>query len=342
MHPELTAYRNSPHSRVRCVDCHIGPGASWFVKSKLSGTRQVFAAILKTYPRPVPTPVHNLRPARETCEQCHWPQKFHGNKLMVKTHYQDDEANTAVKSVLALRIGGGADLPAGEASIHWHINNKVEYLSDESREQMYWVRAERPDGTVKEFFRPGMAQADPPTFESLPDSLKAHSKRSMDCVDCHNRPTHIYKPAQVALDEAMSLGRIPLDLPFLHREAMSVLQETYPDKETALARIRGKLESFYTSEYPDLARDRATDVALAVAGVAKIYADNVFPSMNITWDTYPNHLGHQNFPGCFRCHDEEMATAGGETISQDCATCHSLLAMEEENPEILQDLFPED
>jgi len=342
MHPELTAYLNSPHSRVRCVDCHIGPGASWFVKSKLSGTRQVFAAMLKTYPRPIPTPVHNLRPALETCEQCHWPQKFHGNKLVVKTHFQDDEANTPMKSVLALRIGGGQDLPSGEASIHWHINNRVEYLSDENREQMYWVLAERPDGTVREYFRPGLAAADPPTFASLPDSLKHHPKREMDCVDCHNRPTHIYKPALMALDEAMTLGRVPADLPYLHREAMAALQESYPDKETGLARIRERLGSFYRTEYPDLARERAADVEAAVNGVSRVYADNVFPAMNISWDTYPNHIGHQYFPGCFRCHDDEMATAEGETIAQDCASCHSLLAMEEENPEILQDLFPED
>ena len=84
MDPEYTAYQNSPHSRVECVDCHIGPGAGWFVRSKLSGLRQVFAVTFHTYSRPIPSPVKYLRPARETCEQCHWPQRFTGDKFLVK------------------------------------------------------------------------------------------------------------------------------------------------------------------------------------------------------------------------------------------------------------------
>jgi hypothetical protein len=332
MHPEFTAYHNSPHSRVRCVDCHIGPGASWFVKSKLSGTRQVFAAILHTYPRPIPTPVHNLRPARETCEQCHWPLKFYGDRLVVKTHYREDENNTPLRTVLSLRVGGGPTTPKG-SSIHWHVTSKVQYRSDETREHIYWVRAELPDGTVKEFKRPGEANnADNPSGAPV---------RTMDCVDCHNRPTHIYKPAVTALDEAMDFGSVPKDLPYIRREGLAALTAEYADKPAALAAIEQKLRTFYTRENPQLLTDSPEKVDRAVAGVQKVYADNVFPSMNITWTTYPNHLGHENFPGCFRCHDEELATKDGETISQDCGMCHSLLAVEEENPEILKSLAPE-
>lgn len=338
MHPELTAYRNSPHSRVRCVDCHIGPGASWFVKSKLSGTRQVFAAVLKTYPRPIPTPVHNLRPARETCEQCHWPQKFHGNKLVVKTHFQEDEANTPMKTVLSLKVGGGEAGP-DVAGIHWHVNNKVEYRSDEKRERITWVRAVRTDGTVKEFFRPGEAEQ---VADTSVGGEHAQTQRTMDCVDCHNRPTHIYKPAVVALDEAMLFGSVPSDLPYIRKEALAALLVEYQEKPAALAGIKEHLESFYRGQYAEVMQTSPEKVARAIEGVQKVYADNVFPSMKITWTTYPNHLGHERFPGCFRCHDEELATREGETISQDCSNCHGLLAVEEENPEILNSLFPEE
>src|SRR5262245_16095728 len=93
MAPEYTAFLDSPHSRVGCVQCHIGPGAGWFVKSKLSGVRQVFAVTLDTYSRPIPSPVHELRPARETCEACHWPQKFVGDTFVIKTKYEADEKN---------------------------------------------------------------------------------------------------------------------------------------------------------------------------------------------------------------------------------------------------------
>ena len=334
MHPEYTAYQNSPHARVRCVDCHIGPGASWFVKSKLSGTRQVFAVLFHTYDRPIPTPVTNLRPARETCEQCHWPQKFLGTQLVVLTHYEEDEANTPVKTVLNLKIGGGIG-PTSQTGIHWHVNAKVHFYSDNQREHIYAVRVEEKDGTVKEFLRP--------EFDGkLPDSLQAMTPRLMDCVDCHNRPTHIYKPPATAVDDAMTDGIIPLDLPYVRKEALAALTAEYDNKPAALAGIRRQLEGYYEKNYPSVLAQRRPAVEKAIAGAQKVYSDNVFPSMKIGWDTYPNHIGHQESPGCFRCHDDEMTTKDGETIPQDCSTCHIPLAIEEQNPEILQELFPED
>jgi nitrate/TMAO reductase-like tetraheme cytochrome c subunit len=120
MAPEFTTYQRSPHSRVACVECHIGPGAGWFVKSKLSGSWQLISVSLDLYPRPIPTPVHNLRPARDTCEQCHWPNKFVGDRLKVITRFRDDEANTPEKTVLLLRVGG---MQGRESKgIHWHVD----------------------------------------------------------------------------------------------------------------------------------------------------------------------------------------------------------------------------
>lgn len=376
MQPELTAHQNSPHARVRCVDCHIGPGAGWFVRSKLSGTRQVLAVMFHSYPTPVPTPVENLRPARETCEQCHWPTKFHGTRLVVRRHFQEDEANTQVQTVLALKIGGGA-IPAaitgtggGEASastedaasgartvpasasrtvpasaerpllpeaagIHWHVATPVEYLADSKREKISVVRVHRPDGTVKEYRRPGA--------ETAPKDSTGHEQRfrTMDCVDCHNRPAHIYKPAIRALDEAMVDGHISTRLPFIRREALAAIQKDYPTSEAAKSGIADDLRGFYGREYSSLDKELASLLPASIEGVQAVYARNVFPAMKVGWDTYPNHIGHEASSGCFRCHDEELATSEGETISQDCGLCHSLLATEEENPPILQQMFGE-
>ncbi len=364
MQPELTAHQNSPHARVRCVDCHIGPGAGWFVRSKLSGTRQVFATLFHTYPTPIPTPIENLRPARETCEQCHWPTKFHGTRLQVRRHFQEDEANTEVQTVLALKIGGGAvpasgadgagagekpGVAAAEASrtvpasaerpllpeaagIHWHVATQVEYLSDPKREEVSLVRVHRPDGSVKEFRRPD-AGAEPGAGTAGEARL-----RTMDCVDCHNRPTHIYKPAVRALDDALADGHVDAGLPYIRREALAAMQADYPTAEAARTGIADHLRGFYAREYPDLDAGQGDKLSATIEGVQGVYARNVFPAMKVGWSTYPNHIGHEASPGCFRCHDEELATAEGETISQDCGLCHTLLAIEEEDPEILQQI----
>ena len=335
MDPEFTAYSRSPHARVHCVDCHIGPGADWFVKSKLSGAWQVVSVNLNLYPRPIPTPVHNLRPARETCEQCHWPEKFVGDRLRVRTHYDEDEANTEKKSVLLVKVGGlkRQDDVAGSISqgIHWHIdrNIQIRYLSDESRENIYEVEMKRADGSIEKYAR-----------EKKPEAGEKTEWRTMDCVDCHNRPTHIYRLPQNELDAAIEVGKIDRSLPFIKREGMKALQVDYPSHEAAKKGIAQQIAAFYAASYPEVARSKQAQVEAAGKELGFIYSVNVFPSMNIKWGTYPNHIGHQDFPGCFRCHDDELKSASGRKIEQDCTQCHSLLAMEEENPEILAQLNP--
>jgi nitrate/TMAO reductase-like tetraheme cytochrome c subunit len=323
MRPEYTAYQGSPHARVRCVDCHIGPGASWFVQSKLSGTRQVFKQILHTWPTPIETPITNLRPSRDTCEQCHWPERFQGDKLIVRKHYEGDSTNTPLQSVLLLKVGGKKPGSSAHEGIHWHVASKVYYRSDAKREVIPWVRVERADGSVTEFTAAG----------GVPDSIAARAMRRMDCIDCHNRPTHIYRLPARALDEAMADGRLPVDLPFFKREALAALTADYADEAAARAGIAARLEGFYAG--------RSAELTPAIAGVQQIWAHNVFPEMKVGWGTYPEHIGHQDFTGCFRCHDEQHAAPDGTTISQDCSTCHSLLAMEEKDPAVLQTLFPE-
>jgi hypothetical protein len=334
MEPEYVAYQNSPHARVECTDCHIGPGASWFVKSKLSGTRQVFATTFRTYPRPIPTPIENLRPARETCEQCHWPAKFHGDRMKVLTHYEPDEQNTELKTALLLKVGGGS-LESGFAEgIHWHMSlaNRVDYRASHDRQTTHWLRVEGPGG-IREYWRQG--------DEAKRDSILALPVRRMDCLDCHNRPTHAYEQPSDALDQAMLRGQIARDLPYVKRETLRLLTAEWPSKEAALAGFADSLRAFYQRAYPEVARARAAQIDSAAAALRPIYARNVFPEMKIHWGTYPNMIGHRDEGGCFRCHDEQHASADGKTISQDCTTCHHLLAMQEQDPPVLRSLYGE-
>jgi hypothetical protein len=328
MEPEHTAHQRSAHSRVKCAECHIGPGANWFVKSKLDGAWQLVAVALDLYPRPIPTPLHDLRPARETCEQCHWPTKFVGDKLTVKKTYEDDEMNSELTTALLLRVGGtGATNSSG---IHWHVNPDVgiRYRSDESREEIYEVEFTDADGSVTEY-----------SDRSAPE--EGGIWRSMDCVDCHNRPSHIYQPPDREIDSAISDGLIDRSLPFVKRESLRIIDSEYPSHEEARTVITGELERFYAENYPEVSAERSDDINAAAQTLGDIYSVNVFPQMNVWWNTYPNHIGHQTSPGCFRCHARKMRTAERVEIRNDCDVCHVVLANREENPQILTDLIPE-
>lgn len=334
MEPEHTAHQRSPHSRVNCVDCHIGPGADWFVKSKLDGAWQMVAVTLSIYPRPIETPLHDLRPARDTCEQCHWPTKFVGDKLKVDTIYGLDEANTELRSARLMKIGG---LQGRESSgIHWHVDPDIQirYRSDKARMEIYDIEMTQADGTVKVFLA-GETPAD------------AEDWRVMDCVDCHNRPTHVYRPPGVEIDQLMAAGRIDTSLPFMKREGVRIIEEAdYASHEEARVGITASLQSFYRDNYPEVYTAQSSAIMGAADALGDIYSWNVFPHMKVRWDTYPDHSGHppirarQDAPGCFRCHNREHQTAEGERISRSCDLCHTILAQEEQDSEILRLLNP--
>ncbi len=331
MQPEYTAYERSPHARVACVDCHIGPGAPWFVRSKLSGVRQVFAVTFHTYDTPIPVPVTNLRPARETCEQCHWPQRFSGDKLVVITHFGDDQQNSATKTVLLLHVGGRS-LDQKLVGIHGAHLGLITYIaSDRQRQVIPWVSHRNPDGSFTTF----ESKENPPSAD-----LIAHGQRRvMDCMDCHNRPTHVfYLPAQ-AVDREMAAGRISPSLPFVHKESVELLKKDYTSRHDAETELPEELRDFYRKNYFSVYNTQRAQIEQAAKALVYIYKGNVFPAMHVTWGTYPNNLGHMNFPGCFRCHDGNHVAKDGTTIPQDCNTCHTLLAMDASNPKILQELY---
>ncbi|MGB0033907.1 MAG: NapC/NirT family cytochrome c [Candidatus Acidiferrales bacterium] len=332
MQPEYTAYVNSPHQRVACVGCHIGPGAGWFVRSKLSGLRQVFAVTFHTYETPIPSPVQQLRPARETCEQCHWPQEFTGDKLIVRTKFSDDEKNTRLTTVLVMRIGGRAwNGAVGIHGRHLDAGSRIEYIAtDHQRQLIPDVRYADDSGKQVDFISTDAK----PTREQL----AAGEHRTMDCMDCHNRPTHVFQLPERAMDEAMAEGRISPELPFIKKKAVELLRAGYPDRATATQRIASSLDDFYRTSYQDVYTGKRAVIETAILQVQAIYQRNVFPEMKVTWGTYPNNMGHQDWTGCFRCHDGSHTSADGRTIPNDCDACHAMLAFEEQNPKVLADL----
>ena len=321
MRPEYTAYQQSPHARVACVQCHIGPGAGWFVKSKLSGVYQGYATIAGRYPRPIPAPIKNLRPAQETCEQCHWPRKFYGAAERVTPHYLPDESNSPWTIRLLLRIGGGDPAFGPSGGIHWHMNiaSRIEYLAtDSQRQDIPWVRLTDARGTVTVYQS---------TVSPLAAAqLGAARPRAMDCIDCHNRPTHIYDAPVTSVDLALSTGRIDSTLPFIKRQAVRALTAPYASTAEQFGGISGILTAFYDSAYPGLRTTGAARIRQAVAAVQTIATHSFFPGMKVDWRVYPDNIGHKNSLGCFRCHDGYHATADGRTIIHDCTACHAIIA----------------
>lgn len=325
MEPQHTAFLRSPHNRITCADCHIGEGAGSFVRSKLAGSWQLVSVMFNLYPRPVPTPVHDLRPARDTCEQCHWPTRHVGDRLRVTTRFGDDEANTETKTVMLMKVGGQQG--STSTGIHWHVDRGVQirYLTDATRQKVFDIELVTPDGRKRVY-----KTADKP---DVPVQW-----REMDCVDCHNRPTHIFHPADRELDRALEDGRIDKSLPFVKREGLRLLTEgTYASKEEAKAGIAGAIEAFYKTKYPELSTAKAAQVQAAGVAIGAIHSWNVFPRMKVTWGTYVNNLGHSDeAPGCFRCHDKKHAAEDGSKIGRNCKTCHAVLAEDEADPEILK------
>jgi nitrate/TMAO reductase-like tetraheme cytochrome c subunit len=324
MSPEFTAYQQSPHARVGCVDCHVGAGATWYVKSKLSGARQVIKTALNTFPRPIPTPVHNLRPAQETCEQCHWPKKFYGAQLKVFNHYGSDEKNTPRQIRMLIKTGGGDPATGESEGIHWHMNisNEITYVAgDEQHQVIPYVHVKDVQGRVTEYF------AKDSTLSR--DQIAKAAKHRMDCVDCHNRPTHIYVPPDISVDRSLSAHRLDITLPYLKQQAVTALTGSYATTDAAMQGIAKTIYEFYNSKYPDLVRTKEPEIRGAIDEVQRIYRLTMFPEMKVDWKTHPNNIGHFYFAGCFRCHDGNHVSAEGKVIPKGCDTCHTILSQQE-------------
>lgn len=311
MKPEYTAYRDSAHARVACTDCHVGPGAQYYVKSKISGVRQLYCVLTDTYSRPIKTPVKSLRPAQETCEQCHWPKKYFGEVERTYTHFLSDQTNTQFTVRLFLNVGGADPEHGAIGGIHWHMNvaNKIEYFaSDDQRQAIPWVRMTDQTGKVTEFRVK--------SFTNQPDPQLV---RTMDCMDCHNRPAHDFRTPNDAVDLALSLGRIDAAMPWVKSNSVAALIADYKTEDEAMTKIDGFLRAAYKTSPK---ADRLVSV------VQQIYRQNFFPEMKADWRVYPNNIGHKTWPGCFRCHDGLHKSEDGKRKieSSTCNACHTIVA----------------
>jgi len=288
MKPEFVGHQYGPHANVKCVDCHVALGASGFASAKTAGTRLLLAAVRGTYPTPIVPAARQLPTARETCEQCHSPQLANGDRTREVVEYADNEKNVASTTRLKMHVG----------VIHRHNAKTIEFITtDRERQVIPYVRVTDRDGRVREFVTAGTS----------PEQIATGERRRMDCMDCHNRPSHVVAPTpDRAVNDAMGRGAIPVTLPFIHRESVKALKAGNPPA----------LRDFYRSSGPDVDR--------AVGAVQEIYDRNVFPAMKVTFGSYPNNVGHIDSPGCFRCHDDDHKSKDGAKIGQDCETCHAI------------------
>lgn len=340
MKPQFVRYEESPHANVDCAMCHIGPGASFFIKSKIDGLRQVYAVMTDSYSRPIKSPVHDLRPARETCEECHAPTMFKDNIIKIVKHFDNDEENTPIQSTFILKMGGWQREGGVSEGIHWHISNPVYYIAaDDQRQVILWIGMEQEDGSFKEFYARDMLNM---AWSSFVEEARAEGKvREMDCIDCHNRTAHFVPPPESIVDKSIEAGRISRDLPYIRAKAVKLLNNDYSSDAEAFAAIDA-LRDYYlrvrnqnTAEGEDLSStyvnssELEAKVNASLREIKRLYSETHFPEMQLNWKTNPNNARHNPFPGCFRCHDGKHVSldkSGNEieTISVKCNLCHTV------------------
>jgi len=328
MQPEFTAHQFPPHQAVGCAECHIGPGAGGWFHAKMAGTSQLVAVVFNKFPRPIESAMEDnkLVSSAETYERCHTRERLAGPRLRIITKYKDDQANTRTRSVLMMMVGGGA--AGGIHGMHMGPGVRIRYAAaDKKRQSIPWVEYE--DAKGKRAYL---------SSDAKPDAVSKLPTFEMQCVDCHNRAAHSFEQPDRAVDAALAAGEISTGLPFVKKTAVGLLKANYETGAEAQQKIPAGVAQFYLEKYPDIARQRSGDIQAAGLAIAAIYGRNVFPDLKVTWGTYPNNLGHADYPGCFRCHDEDHATTDKKTITQDCAACHNALAVDEAAPDVLKTL----
>lgn len=325
MAPEGTAYPVSTHSGVACVDCHIGHGVGGYISAKVNGTRQLLDVLRHHYPTPI-QPNDMLPPASQTCLNCHRADAWIGDRIRIQTTFADDATNTRSRTLILLHVGG-RNLDGQLSGIHGAHLGHIEYIStDATHQTIHYVAHTAADGTVTEY------------TDTDRKSAMTGIRRTMDCTDCHNRVAHSFQTPARALDQSMLAGLISPSLPYIHKQALALLQASYPDQKQALTAIQTSLDHYYQTNYPAIWQSSQLQITQAASRLAVLWGQNVFPFMKVTWGTHPNNLGHNDYPGCTRCHDGSHNSASGKSIASDCATCHNVLTLDDSNRKQLADL----
>jgi nitrate/TMAO reductase-like tetraheme cytochrome c subunit/mono/diheme cytochrome c family protein len=315
MPPEYTAYLTSPHARVDCVECHIGRGfIATRISRKAGDIKHIVSLAFKRYEFPIQA--DELRPARETCERCHFPEKFSDDSLREIKHFANDIDNTPTSIFLTLKTGGGVKRLGLGRGIHWHIENQILYLALDALEQeIPYVRVVNEDGTVNEFVALDSG-IDPETVD--PADLK-----EMDCITCHNRISHLIPSPEITVDQLMSHGVISASIPEIRRKAIEALSVPYETNELAVIGISG-LRNYYQDYYPDFYQTDGDTVENAILALQDAYVKSIFPEQKVGWNTHVNNVGHQDSPGCFRCHDGKHFDTQQQAIRLECNLCHAI------------------
>jgi nitrate/TMAO reductase-like tetraheme cytochrome c subunit len=320
MKPEFVAYKAAPHSQIRCVECHVGGGAESYVRAKIGGVRQLYRVVTNTYDTPIKTPVHGMRSANETCAKCHWSEKFYGDQLKVFNHYGFDEKSSLRQVRLLVKVGGGNPKTGQATGIHWHMNlgNEITFISsDDRRQDVSWVRMRDASGNVTEFTKKDVNLSN--------DQIEKAEKRKMDCIDCHNRPTHIYLSPNKAVDQSLDAQKLDISLPFVKMKAVEVLAAPYNSNDEAMSAIATNFSDYYQRNHPEIFASKKSAIDAAVVELQRIYSTYFFPEMKTDWSTQINNIGHFNAQGCFRCHDGQHFSREGKVIRNECSICHTTL-----------------
>ena len=320
MGPEARSHRYSVHAKIACADCHVGPGAKYFLLYKLKGTRQLFDVLLNRYPKPIPTPVADLRPSQDVCENCHGPKYQVNQKLESRTYFLSDKKNTRKSINLLLRMGKTEYTPERPPKMHWHSSTTEEIVyvaADAKRTDIPWIRVKRLDGKERVYSSTDSKLSDA-------DAAKAGTRR-MDCVDCHNRQGHPYNPPDLILNAMLGVGIVEAGLPEIKSISVKALEAPYASREEARKGIDRSIREFYRQTYPAEAKDREAAVKAAISALQSAYDRNYDPHMQVSWKSFPNNQGHRFSPGCFRCHDGKHRTEDGIVLSRDCSLCHLLI-----------------
>ncbi|MCP4428366.1 MAG: hypothetical protein GY803_28085 [Chloroflexi bacterium] len=314
MPPEYSAYQRSPHARVQCVECHIGRDVFTTQFTRKAGDlRHVLLTITQDYEFPIHS--RAMRPARDSCEKCHFPEKFSDDSLREIRHYGVDN-NLPQSTFLVMKTGGGTEREGLGRGIHWHIENEVYFLAtDRLQQNIPYVRAVDGVGNVTEYY--DIAS------DFTPENVAGSTFERMDCITCHNRVTHTIPNPETAVNQALTKQLLANDLPEIHAQSITLLSASYDDQQAALEGMTA-LENFYADNYPEIYNTHQAEIQEAIAILQDIYNQIVFQEQKIDWNTHPDNLGHKDFPGCFRCHDGKHLTGDEEAIRLECNLCHSV------------------
>lgn len=322
MPPHYDSYQRSPHARVACVECHIGR-TSFGVQFTRKTVDAQFVWAYWTGNYHYPLYAKGLQPARESCEKCHWPEKFSWDKVVTERDYKPVVTNDLENTTLLMKIGGGTQREGLGRGIHWHIENPIDFVytdSEEHKQQIPWIQVTNSDGTTTVY-----TDIENPL---TPEQVAQLPKRRMDCIDCHNRVSHTFLTPAEAMDNLLATKQIDPTIPNIKQKGAEVLAVPYGGSLELANQALARVEQYYQQNYPDYYQQNTAAIKNAVAQLQTWYPKLHFPDQELDWSTHPDNLGHKDWPGCFRCHDGKHFTQDRKTaIRLECNVCHTIPAI---------------